>query len=219
MRHDNICRLFALVFFCLAALLPAVTQTVTTNGGTTNSVPKFTGASTIGNSVISENAGNVGIGTTNPAFNLDVFGGIQTQSTAFPQLNFKQTGSVAQEYRQQISSDDGSFRIYDMTAGVRPRFVLTQTGNVGIGTTTPGFNLDVVGGIQSQSSSYPQISFTQTGAPGFVVQSYRHQINGDGSYRIYDMTAGAVPRFTLTQSGNVGIGTTNPLPSWKSTAT
>ncbi|MGA2000965.1 MAG: hypothetical protein ABSG52_13295 [Terriglobales bacterium] len=201
------------IFSVVAALLLTTISLqaqnpVTTPGGSTNKLPKFTSSTTVSDSSIYDN-GNVGIGTTSPAFNLDVLGGIQTQSTSFPQINFKQTGSVAQEYRHQINTD-GSYRIYDMTAGTVPRFVLTQTGNVGIGTATPGFSLDVVGGIRSQLGSFPQITFTQTGAPGFVVQEYRHQINADGSYRIYDMTAGAVPRFTLTQSGYVGIGTTNP---------
>ncbi|MGI9101515.1 MAG: hypothetical protein ACR2IF_03635 [Terriglobales bacterium] len=40
--------------------------TVTTSGGTSNAVPKFTGSSTIGDSAITENAGNVGIGAGAP---------------------------------------------------------------------------------------------------------------------------------------------------------
>jgi hypothetical protein len=157
-------------------------------------------------------AGSIGLGTTAPAFNLDVVGGIQAQAASFPQINFKQTGgggSVAQEWRYQINPD-GSYRIYDITGGVVPRFVLTQAGKIGIGTTTPTFNLDVVGGMQAQSASFPQINFKQTGGAGSLAQEWRYQINPDGSYRIYDMTAGAVSRFVLTQAGNVGIGTTSP---------
>jgi hypothetical protein len=43
--------------------------------GTSNTIPKFTGANAIGNSVISESNGNVGIGTTTP-------GGSSTTGTA-----------------------------------------------------------------------------------------------------------------------------------------
>jgi hypothetical protein len=157
-------------------------------------------------------AGQIGIGTSSPAFTLDVVGGLQAQATAFPQINFKQTGgggSVAQEWRYQINPD-GSYRIYDITGGVVPRFVLTQAGSIGIGTTTPAFTLDVVGGLQAQAASFPQINFKQTGGGGSVAQEWRYQINPDGSYRIYDMTAGAVSRFVLTQAGNVGIGTATP---------
>ena len=42
--------------------------------GTANTIPKFTGANAIGNSVISENSGNVGIGTTSPLNNLQIKG-------------------------------------------------------------------------------------------------------------------------------------------------
>jgi hypothetical protein len=44
-----------------------------TGTGTTNYLPKFTGASTIGNSVIQESSGNIGIGVT-PTYKLDVRG-------------------------------------------------------------------------------------------------------------------------------------------------
>ena len=45
-----------------------------TGTGTTNYVPKLTGASTIGNSQIFDNGTNVGIGTTNPSNKLSVVG-------------------------------------------------------------------------------------------------------------------------------------------------
>jgi hypothetical protein len=54
--------------------LCATAQTVTTNGGTTNSVPKFSSATTIVNSTITENNGHVGIGTTDPQSFLDIRG-------------------------------------------------------------------------------------------------------------------------------------------------
>lgn len=44
--------------------------------GTMNNIPKFTGSTTLGNSVIYENSGNIGIGTQNPRGKLDVSGSI-----------------------------------------------------------------------------------------------------------------------------------------------
>src|SRR5690242_8348655 len=65
----RICSL--LVMLGLAAL-GANAQTVT-GSGTPNKIPKFIGSSTIGDSVITENGGNVGIGTTTPDSTLRVF--------------------------------------------------------------------------------------------------------------------------------------------------
>lgn len=48
---------------------------VTTTGGTAGNVAKFTGSSTIANSAIVENNGNVGIGTQTPLYPFDVFAG------------------------------------------------------------------------------------------------------------------------------------------------
>ena len=59
----------------------ALTNPVT-GTGTTNYLPKFTGASTIGDSVIHESAGgNIGIGNTNNTYKLDVTGNIRTSET------------------------------------------------------------------------------------------------------------------------------------------
>src|SRR5580692_10285411 len=61
----------------LRAFVPVIAanaQNVTTTGGTANSVPKFSGSTTIVNSAITESSGNVGIGTTSPGALLDVNG-------------------------------------------------------------------------------------------------------------------------------------------------
>jgi|HubBroStandDraft_6_1064221.scaffolds.fasta_scaffold07443_5 hypothetical protein len=58
-----------------------------TGSGTMGHIPKFTGATTIGNSAIFQNnTGNVGVGTTTPAANLDVNGTshIRNTLTLFP---------------------------------------------------------------------------------------------------------------------------------------
>lgn len=52
-----------------------------TGTGTTNYLPKFTGTSTLGNSLIFDNGTNVGIGTTSPTEKLEVVGTIKSTSS------------------------------------------------------------------------------------------------------------------------------------------
>lgn len=59
-------------------LVPMGRAQTVTGSGTTGNISKFTGSSTLGNSVIVESNGNIGIGTTNPLFPLVV-----TDATGF----------------------------------------------------------------------------------------------------------------------------------------
>ena len=58
----------------MMAVAATAQTTVTTSGGTTNTVPVFTGSATVGNSPISVSGSNVGIGTTVPPKNVLTLG-------------------------------------------------------------------------------------------------------------------------------------------------
>lgn len=65
-----------------------------TGSGTANNVSKFTSTYTIGSSIITDNGTNVGIGTTTPAYKLDVNGSIRGTNTANMDLGAFGTGST-----------------------------------------------------------------------------------------------------------------------------
>ena len=84
-------------------------------------------------------------------------------------------------------------------------------GNVGIGTTTPNFQLEVISESfqvlrlgTTSGNSFVDIEGAGTGGGGFRIRS-----NG-GADNIIFQTAGLNDRMTITSTGNVGIGVTAP---------
>lgn len=112
--------------------------------GTTNYVPKFTAASTLGNSLIFDNGTNVGIGTTTPTLaKLQVKGDNGSAIAYF----FNNTGTAGQVNGVAIeagtNSSDYALSVANSlgTSYLRVR----GDGNVGIGTTSPSEKLNVAG--------------------------------------------------------------------------
>ena len=122
--------------------------------GTINYVPKFTGTTSIGNSVIYESGPDIGIGTTIPRKNLEVMGdGILLDSpTGNPEIQMY--GSGGRSHFLRPADPPGTFEI---TNNALTNEVLSISKyDVGIGTTTPGYLLDVAG--PAHASSFPTSS-------------------------------------------------------------
>jgi hypothetical protein len=100
-----------------------------------------------------DTTGNVGIGTTNTTYKLMVAG-------AAPRIYLMPTGGTNSELDFGSPAMDTHWSIYRDTGTDQLRFwrtdnqmVITSGGNVGIGTTSPAYKLDVAGTIQATSST------------------------------------------------------------------
>ena len=132
----------------------ALTNPVT-GTGTTNYLPKFTGTSTIGNSLVYDNGTNVGINTTSPSAKFTVNGTIFSDNNG---LNNFALNSVGTNYGfiQNDAADKWSLGTGTVLSTLgTPVLTWHKNGNVTIGTTTDsGYKLDVNGTGRFSGNTY-----------------------------------------------------------------
>jgi hypothetical protein len=147
--------------------------------------------------------GNVGIGTTSPAYKLDVAGEIRSSSRLW--LSTIDAVSISgSDLRIGYSNNNLLFRT---NSGERMR--ITSAGNVGIGITNPSYKLVVSNGGASGIEFGPAYSGTAN-----LIQSY----NRSGAAYVNTVYDADTHRFNISgsekvridSSGNLGIGTTSP---------
>jgi hypothetical protein len=155
--------------------------------GNRSSVPSLTGIA-----LSIDSSSRVGIGTTNPGYKLETSGGAiavtgtnnylyyavtnSTASGCYMMFDAQTAGGSGRKY--QIGSSGtgnnpgtGCFELYDATAAAT-RLVVNASGNVGIGTVSPGYKLHVSGDIYSSG----RILINNTTATS---TSAKISINGD----------------------------------------
>jgi hypothetical protein len=93
------------------------------------------------------------------------------------------------------------------------RMRITSAGNVGIGTSSPVYKLDVLNDTRVQGTNFPSIFLHSTNAGG---KNWRFFTGGDGQTGgtlILRNETDVIESMAFTSSGNVGIGTSSPSAS------
>lgn len=163
---------FVIVAGIVMVVITSVISTAvidTNSAGTTNKIAKWTSNNTLIDSSIFDN-GNVGIGTTSPQATLHVNGNVifNPSTAANRYVRILSSGSVAGQGALRFDQNSNHFFTmwtegtgttgklytgYDGTSSTtNAKIVLDNAGNVGIGTTTPGAKLHVVGNIYASGS-------------------------------------------------------------------
>jgi len=176
--------------------------------GTTNQVIKFTSATAGGNSQITDDGTNVGVGTTTPAVKFEVF------NATNPQMRLKTTAGSGTVFDYSNTSfsilnyDNTPFYIGTGAGGVRMNIQANGDVGIGNGIFTPSAKLHVIGGAR----------ITNLVGPGTVVADAAGNLSiAAGGSITGSGTTNYVARWTPTGS-QLGIGVlqdngTNVLPS------
>ena len=199
------------------------------------------------NNLYSGNSGNVGIGTTSPGNKLSVLGTgrvfnatssndevvasiTRSGSGAISTLGFNANGSTS-DYHVRIGANTTSFVAY--TSNVE-RMRINSSGNVGIGTTSPGALLEIKQGVQGgltlpltinpgfyQPGTSSGIGFLTDGLTSYTKGALVYTTNG-GGWNVGDfqfllrndnnqnLVTLADAKMTIKANGSVGIGTALP---------
>ena len=173
------------------------------------------------------NAGNVGIGNTNPSDNLEIGtnGGADTAFRMYSDQinkyfrinsggNFTQLRTTGDQ--NLILDSQGAAGYVTFQAGNSEKMRINYNGNVGIGTTSPSQKLDVAGNITIQSggssadSNYISMVGSRAifGYDGSISSAYMR--SSDTSKPLVFGSGSSEFMRIVSSSGNVGIGTTSP---------
>jgi hypothetical protein len=199
---------------------------------------------TVNGSDIYRPSGNVGIGTNNPRWGLEVTppagkGGVLSCSdSAIFSHNLYYSGgwkygaaSKGGAYMRMIDSEiqfwnapnsgSGTWDTAGGTATTTQRMTIDESGNVGIGTASPGAKLDVNGGIRYDTSLVSTSSTQRLWTSGSSVNWIQFHTSGTSTNHILDIQANngncvlssrsSTPLLlNPSNGGNVGIGTASP---------
>jgi hypothetical protein len=163
------------------------------------------------NSIFVDSTGRVGFRTSTPVLDLHV----ATSNTPAMRLEQNNSGGfTAQTW--DVAGNEANFFIRDVTGGSRLPFRIrpgaptssidiSASGNVGIGTASPSFKLDVSAGALGFSADA-----TTFAGPSIARASNQLLINTGTSGLLINNQANSVNLVKIQNDGKVGIGTISP---------
>jgi hypothetical protein len=183
---------------------------------------------------ITQRNSNFGIGTKKPTTKLEVIGGTSNvngyadgaiQVTSLSPIAFVATSNLNPSLNRWgfrlREVNEGDFSIYDYRSSVN-RVLINSSGNVGIGTTSPGSILETYAGT-------PVISINGTTLGGDRGIEFKHsgenlghiKFNASSGQLAFSVgkaafgsfmtfTSDTTERMRISSTGNIGIGTTAP---------
>ena len=189
---------------------------------------RYNGTGWLANSLLYNNGTNIGIGSTAPAYKLDVAGTAQFTNAIIVGTPTAINHATTKSYVDSaLTGGSGSAVGYWTMNGAN--IYSNNSGNVGIGTNSPGRKLDVRGDVAigagadssglklrmldgitllrvfdpTNNGNVNSINFGAVGSGG--------DLRAHGTNILFLNSAGTPEYMRITSAGNVGIGTTNPL--------
>ena len=187
---------------------------------------KITDTTNSADRITLDSSGNVGIGTTSPSHPLTIV-------SSYPQIKIQQTGqtpSFTFGSGSGYAVFDGigtSGSLLDIRDDGTSRMRIDASGNVGIGTSSPGAKLDVAVGdirlgtnatyfrVRDTASAQPRVLGMNASNTTYVgpIDSYAGGgivYGASGNVAYHGFYGGGSEKVRITSGGDVGIGTTSP---------